>query len=214
MIPCNYSESAWPARPRQQPIASVEHGLTSLSTKSTSHEISQGSVDARSENNLPIAVEDLQILPALAPALFTENNSTPQYHHDAATGDIIQPQSSIPPGCDHLATILLELSASPPRTAPMQDRQSSEELTQWLASCFKSYKAHFHHRWHIITAPTYDFDEKSYGNASSVTMIGSYFLDPEGSRNSVLAIHNKLVDNYFQLLVRCHHTSSRGPAHA
>ncbi|KAL6895083.1 hypothetical protein GGI43DRAFT_424531 [Trichoderma evansii] len=101
---------------------------------------------------------------------------------------------------------------TPPPTAVLQtvhmplnppiDGETPDELKRWLQLCFKSYAAKFHYRWHIITAPTYDFSEKPLDNAASVIMIGSYFLDYIRWKNIVIDIHHCLVDSYFQLLTK------------
>ncbi|EHK26387.1 uncharacterized protein TRIVIDRAFT_218551 [Trichoderma virens Gv29-8] len=112
------------------------------------------------------------------------------------------PELSVPDGTSHLKWVLRGLSASPLRSDPIQDAESPDELRRWLQLCFKSYVAKFHYRWHIITAPTYDFSEKPFDNAASVVMIGSYFLDHVRWRNAAIDIHRCLVDSYFRLLAK------------
>lgn len=109
--------------------------------------------------------------------------------------------SSASDGTGNLNWILRKLSIPSQKLVPVQDEETPDELKRWLQLCFKSFVAKFHYRWHIITAPTYDFSEKPLDNAASVIMIGSYFLDHARWRNAVIDIHHFLVDSYFQLLV-------------
>ncbi|KNB20735.1 hypothetical protein FOXG_17662 [Fusarium oxysporum f. sp. lycopersici 4287] len=101
---------------------------------------------------------------------------------------------------NYLITILQQLSALPPRSAPLQVKDASDSEKQWLEDNFRSYADHFHHRWHVITAATYDFSEKPFDNAASVIMIGSYFSSKENRNSVCLGLHRKLVDQYTKLL--------------
>ncbi|EXM20184.1 Zn(2)-C6 fungal-type DNA-binding domain [Fusarium oxysporum f. sp. vasinfectum] len=100
----------------------------------------------------------------------------------------------------YLRMILRELSSSPSMSTTLQNRNSSSTFNQWLQDCFSSYVDHFHHRWHIITAPTYEFSEKSYNNAASVVVIGCYLLHKTHLKSTIVEIHNQLVNRYLQLL--------------
>ncbi|KAH7227061.1 hypothetical protein BKA60DRAFT_447007, partial [Fusarium oxysporum] len=102
---------------------------------------------------------------------------------------------------NYLITILQQLSALPPRSAPLQVKDASDSEKQWLEDNFRSYADHFHHRWHVITAATYEFSEKPFDNAASVIMIGSYFSSKENRNSVCLGLHRKLVDRYTKLLV-------------
>lgn len=102
---------------------------------------------------------------------------------------------------NYLITILQQLSALPPRSAPLQVKDASDSEKQWLEDNFRSYADHFHHRWHVITAATYEFSEKPFDNAASVIMIGSYFSSRENRNSVCLSLHRKLVDRYKKLLV-------------
>ncbi|RMJ07745.1 hypothetical protein BHE90_010292 [Fusarium euwallaceae] len=120
-------------------------------------------------------------------------SSPPRLHVCAAA----EPESPDDASC--LQMILQELSTSPPRSSPLHDTDFPNTVEKWLLDCFESYVYHFHHRWHIITAPTYEFKKKPYDNAASVLMIGSYFSHTLEQKSLSLAIHDKLVDHYLQL---------------
>ncbi|KAI3573104.1 hypothetical protein IWW34DRAFT_824058 [Fusarium oxysporum f. sp. albedinis] len=110
-------------------------------------------------------------------------------------------EPSLPAGPEYLEAILHELSASPPRSTPLQHNEFSGSQSQCLKDDFESYVNRFHHRWHIITAPAYDFSEKPFDNAASVIMIGSYLSGKHGHNHLHINIHDKLVDQYIHLLV-------------
>ncbi|KAM5363044.1 hypothetical protein ACJZ2D_012229 [Fusarium nematophilum] len=95
--------------------------------------------------------------------------------------------------------ILQELSTSPPSTH-LQNSGSSNVLKTWLQACFRSFVAHFHHRWHIITAPTYELNEKPCDSAASIAIIGCYFLNLEHLNDAIVGIHDQLADRYLHLL--------------
>lgn len=70
----------------------------------------------------------------------------------------------------------------------------------------KRYIDHFHHHWHIIHAPTYEFHEQPFGNAAIIYLIGAFCwnqgdktLEIESSLFS--EIHTKLVNLMFRWLV-------------
>ncbi|KAI1050653.1 hypothetical protein LB506_002106 [Fusarium annulatum] len=109
-----------------------------------------------------------------------------------------EPSSSNDPS--YLITILNQLSASPPRSAPLHVKDASASEKQWIEEIFQSYTNHFHHRWHIITAATYEFNEKPFDNAASIMMIGCYFSSKQNSNRVFIDLHCKLVDQYIQLL--------------
>ncbi|KAF5674606.1 hypothetical protein FDENT_10000 [Fusarium denticulatum] len=109
-------------------------------------------------------------------------------------------ESSSSNGRNYLTTIFNQLSASPPRAAPLHVKDTSASEKQWIEETFQSYADHFHHRWHIITAATYEFNDKPFDNAASVIMIGCYFSEKQNSNNVCIDIHHKLVDQYTQLL--------------
>lgn len=75
-------------------------------------------------------------------------------------------------------------------------------METWLQNCFESYVNRFHHRWHIITAPTYELKKKPYDNVASVLMIGSYFSHAAEQTHLSVEIHEKLMDQYLRLTVR------------
>ncbi|KAH7244590.1 uncharacterized protein BKA55DRAFT_574142 [Fusarium redolens] len=100
----------------------------------------------------------------------------------------------------NLKMMLRELSSSLSTSTTLHNRDSSNAFNQWLRDCFSSYVDHFHHRWHIITAPTYNFNEKSYDNATSVVVIGCYLLQKAHLKSIILEIHIQLVNRYLQLL--------------
>ncbi|KAF5010463.1 hypothetical protein FDECE_3382, partial [Fusarium decemcellulare] len=98
------------------------------------------------------------------------NAPSPSPPHVDATAE---PQS--PDDAAHLKMILQELSTSPPRSSPLCHTDFPNAMDKWLLDCLGSYVDHFHYRWHIITAPTYEFEKKPYDNVASVLMIGSYY---------------------------------------
>ncbi|KAH7230711.1 hypothetical protein B0J15DRAFT_433757 [Fusarium solani] len=122
--------------------------------------------------------------------------SPPHLHVDATT----EPESPDDTAC--LKMILQELSTSPPRSSPLRDTDFPDTMEKWVLDCFESYVNHFHHRWHIITAPTYELKKKPYDNAASVLMIGSYFSHSTDQIHLSVTIHEKLMDHYLQLTVR------------
>ncbi|KAI8721508.1 Fungal-trans domain-containing protein [Fusarium sp. LHS14.1] len=117
--------------------------------------------------------------------------SQPLLHVDANTGP--------PDDTACLKMTLQELSTSPPRSSPLRGTDFPDTMEKWVPDCFESYVNHFHHRWHIITAPTYELNKKPYDNASSVLMIGSYFSHTTDQVHLSMAIHEKLMDHYLQL---------------
>ncbi|KAH8198974.1 hypothetical protein TruAng_006851 [Truncatella angustata] len=129
-------------------------------------------------------------------------NSSDQHASPATLSVASEPilEDEISQGPVHLNTILEELSTSPPKSTPLQDANSPRTLDKWILACFRSYIAHFHHRWHIITASTYEFTEKPPDNAASVVMVGSYFLHRKDLTGTIVNIHDRLVDRYLHLL--------------
>ncbi|KAI9150009.1 Short-chain dehydrogenase chyC [Paramyrothecium foliicola] len=122
------------------------------------------------------------------------NNNDENYF--SVTTPLVGPQFSFGPAYTNM--ILEQASASPLRSAPLQDQNSPDTFTQWLQVCLESYVAHFHHRWHIITATTYEFIQKSFDNAATVIMVGLYFLNQKD--NGIIELHHCLVDHYLDLL--------------
>lgn len=122
--------------------------------------------------------------------------SSPSLHVEATA----EPEAPDDTAC--LKMILQELSTSPPRSSPLHDTDIPDTMEKWMLDCFDSYVNHFHHRWHIITAATYEIKKKPYDTAASVLMVGSYFSHSSDQRHLSVTIHEKVMDHYLQLTVR------------
>ena len=69
------------------------------------------------------------------------------------------------------------------------------------------YSTQFHHRWTILHAPSFDEEDEPVVLTSSLKMIVSWLEASHESREIALAIHDRLMDHLFSLLVRalcCH----------
>ncbi len=88
----------------------------------------------------------------------------------------------------------------------MQGLSQDQEQLGRPEKCLEKYIQHFHHHWHIIHAPTYEFQEHTLGNAAVVYLIGAYCWDQEddelGLDASVIPqLYAKIVDLLFNWLV-------------
>jgi len=72
-----------------------------------------------------------------------------------------------------------------------------EELAQKYTAL---YFAHFHHRWTIIHAPTYEADGLTV-LTSSIAMIGAWLDGTPESKESAIKMHNNLTDQISERLV-------------
>ncbi|KAI8680935.1 Fungal-trans domain-containing protein [Fusarium keratoplasticum] len=124
----------------------------------------------------------------------SQNAPSPPHPHIGTTA---KPET--PSDTAYLKMILQELSTSPPRSSPLHDTDFPDTMETWMQNCFESYVNRFHHRWHIITAPTYELKKKPYDNAASVLMIGSYFSHAAEQTHLSIEIHEKLMGHYLQL---------------
>lgn len=191
-MPCHYSLRR--SRARKGALARG-HDTTRFD-----HHSSQGvSTDEPAQNAIP----ETTVETSGASSMMTASSENPPnvvspwlLHVDATA----EPESLDDTAC--LKMILQELSTSLPRSSPLHDTDFPDTMETWLLDCFESYVDHFHHLWHIITAPTYEFKKKPYDNAASVLMIGSYFSHSTDQRHLSVTIHEKLMDHYLQLTVR------------
>lgn len=174
------------------------------------HETPQSHCDTSSKATIPQPLPKVRLTAVReAPSTSSTANSRAKDYINALPPSISSAETatrpSSPNGPDYLMTILHELYASPPRSTPLQHKDVFDSQGQWLEDDFKSYVDRFHHRWHIITAPTYEFSEKPFDNAASVIMIGSFLSGKHDHNHVYVDIHRKLVDQYIQLLVSAFH---------
>jgi hypothetical protein len=91
-------------------------------------------------------------------------------------------------------------------TAPEGHQATESARQQWRAldtiqpvsnSCTQLYFTHFHPRWPILHAPTFDEQHYPFVITASVAMIGSWIEGSEESRELALTIHDRLVNHLF-----------------
>ncbi|KAK2470291.1 hypothetical protein H9L39_17908, partial [Fusarium oxysporum f. sp. albedinis] len=154
-----------------------------------------------------------------------ESHGTPQSHNSSSKATIPQPlpqtrlaaigkatgtssmanaraksyRNALPPSISSVETDIEPSLPAGPESTPLQHNEFSGSQSQCLKDDFESYVNRFHHRWHIITAPAYDFSEKPFDNAASVIMIGSYLSGKHGHNHLHINIHDKLQE---QVLAR------------
>jgi hypothetical protein len=92
---------------------------------------------------------------------------------------------------------------------PHRAAQPASESEDWpllskpeTAKYLKLYFSHFHHRWPILHAPTFDRETVPPVLLSCVTMIGACIHGAKGSKELAWSLHTRVIDYIFPRLVR------------
>lgn len=87
-------------------------------------------------------------------------------------------------------------------TSIQQQWQSLDAVRTLSTAHSKLYFKHFHHRWPILHAPTFDEDSDPFVITASVSMIGAWLEGSKESKDLALTIHDRLMNHALQKLVR------------
>lgn len=90
-------------------------------------------------------------------------------------------------------------SALPP--CPLMNAGMSDSTKEYMLSCYECYLALFHHRWRIIHAATFRFEEQHCKVMGSVVMIGAWLRNQDNDRQYAQIVHHQLVEDFIELLV-------------
>lgn len=81
---------------------------------------------------------------------------------------------------------------------------ATNEYKGWLDSCVQKYFDRVHERWPLIQHQIFDINTDPAMLVASIVMVGSWFRDPEHLRGRIIKIHNAIVAQLLEYMVRNH----------
>lgn len=101
-----------------------------------------------------------------------------------------------------MLAILRAITASQPKpTLESELEKASKDIKTWFNDSAKAYFEHFHHRWPMLHAPSFDHESEPTAVAVSVIMIGAWLRGCGNVVELMAMAHDFLVDKFFEELV-------------
>ena len=80
------------------------------------------------------------------------------------------------------------------------------DVEAWCTACSEAYWEQVHDHWSVLHQPTFSLESDPLAVTASMVIIGCWFNGPRDASDLVVNVHMRLVDNFFEELVR-HHTT-------
>jgi hypothetical protein len=79
---------------------------------------------------------------------------------------------------------------------------STPEVGAWLNFCVKACTGPFHDRWPLVHGPTFEPTGRPVVLIAAMAVIGSWLSDDKSTRNMAVEIHNNIVQQLLEEILR------------